>query len=588
VTSPPPEVPAATPPASAPTPTGSAPTPTGSAPTPTGSAPTPTGDVVFDIEHVSLRFGGVVSLNDVSMQMMRGEILAVIGPNGAGKTSLFNSLTGVYTPQEGRISLVGRPGAQPVSVIGKKTHVISHLGVARTFQNIRLFPALTALENVKVGVETRQKSGPISAMLGMPWQRREERMSTSTAYDLLRDVGLREKANELAGSLAYGEQRRLEIARALGTDPGVLLLDEPAAGTTPVEKRDLAELIARINSDRGISVLLIEHDMRLVMSIAHRIVVLNFGGKIAEGTPQQIQRDPIVIAAYLGSSEEEAAQQAKDQPALHLIDLKAGGEDLDRGSAPATASAAVKEPSTSAVGALLDVDDIEVRYGAIRALKGVSFHVKEGEIVALLGANGAGKTTTQRAVSGMLRPTLGSITYDGRRVDGIPAHELIGLGICHVPEGRHVFPRMSVAENLEMGAFRFKRTDQADLDRVLELFPRIKERLKQTSGTLSGGEQQMLAIGRALMGKPRLILLDEPSMGLAPLIVAQIFEIIREINRQGVTVLLVEQNAAQALALADRGYVLETGEIVLEGSGQELLADDRIRAAYLGEDIVAS
>jgi branched-chain amino acid transport system ATP-binding protein len=256
------------------------------------------------------------------MQMHRGEILAVIGPNGAGKTSLFNSLTGVYSPQEGRISLVGRAGAEAVSVIGRKTHVINHLGVARTFQNIRLFPALTALENVKIGIETRQKSGPVSAMLGLPWQRREERESTEGAYNLLREVGLSNRANELATSLAYGEQRRLEIARALGTDPGVILLDEPAAGTNPVEKRELAELISRINRERNISVLLIEHDMKLVMSVAHRIVVLNFGEKIAEGTPQQIQRDPVVVAAYLGTSAEDAAQDIEAQPELHLIDTE--------------------------------------------------------------------------------------------------------------------------------------------------------------------------------------------------------------------------------------------------------------------------
>ena len=236
---------------------------------------------------------------------------------------------------------------------------------------------------------------------------------------------------------------------------------------------------------------------------------------------------------------------------------------------------------------MLEVDDIEVRYGAIKALKGISFEVEQGEVVALLGANGAGKTTTQRTVSGMLRPALGQIRYEGRRIDGIPAHELINLGICHVPEGRHVFPRMTVAENLEMGAFRFKRPDQQVLSHVLELFPRLQERIKQFAGTLSGGEQQMLAIGRAMMGKPRLLLLDEPSMGLAPLIVKQIFDIVKEINDEGVTVLLVEQNAAQALALADRGYVLETGEIVLSGTGRELLADDRVRAAYLGEEIAS-
>jgi branched-chain amino acid transport system ATP-binding protein len=237
--------------------------------------------------------------------------------------------------------------------------------------------------------------------------------------------------------------------------------------------------------------------------------------------------------------------------------------------------------------ALLSVQDIEVRYGAIKALKGISFEVNSGEVIALLGANGAGKTTTQKTVSGMLRPALGEIVYDGQRIDGIPAHELISLGICHVPEGRRVFPRMTVHENLEMGAFRFKRADPALFAHVLELFPRLRERIKQPAGTLSGGEQQMLAIGRALMGKPTLLLLDEPSMGLAPLVVKQIFDIVREINSSGVTVLIVEQNAAQALALANRGYVLETGEIVLTGTGAELLADDRVRAAYLGEEIAS-
>jgi branched-chain amino acid transport system ATP-binding protein len=286
-----------------------------------------TTDLIFDVEHVTLRFGGVVSLNDVSMQMRRGEILAVIGPNGAGKTSLFNSLTGVYTPQEGTITVSARQGDAPVSVLGKKTHAVNHLGVARTFQNIRLFPALTALENVKIGIETRQRSGPIAAMLAMPWQRREDKESTASAYRLMSDVGLAARANDLAGSLAYGEQRRLEIARALGTNPGVLLLDEPAAGTNPVEKRELAQLIDRINTERGVSVLLIEHDMKLVMSIAHRIIVLNFGLKIAEGSPQEIQRDPVVIAAYLGTSADEVAAADVPQTELHLIDIH--GEDED-------------------------------------------------------------------------------------------------------------------------------------------------------------------------------------------------------------------------------------------------------------------
>src|SRR6185437_3483028 len=285
-------------------------------------------DVVFDVREVTLRFGGVTSLEKVSLQMHRGEILAVIGPNGAGKTSLFNSLTGVYSPQQGAIDVRARAGDSPTGVIGLKTHVVNHLGVARTFQNIRLFPALTALENVKVGIETRQKSGPISAMLGLPRQRREERESTEGAYQLLHRVGLERRANDIAGSLANGEQRRLEIARALGTNPGVILLDEPAAGTNPSEKRELATLIKSINTDDGVSVLLIEHDMKLVMSIAHRIIVLNFGQKIAEGSPEQIQRNPEVIAAYLGTAADDVAELDLSQPELRRIDTEQSLDEL--------------------------------------------------------------------------------------------------------------------------------------------------------------------------------------------------------------------------------------------------------------------
>jgi len=232
---------------------------------------------------------------------------------------------------------------------------------------------------------------------------------------------------------------------------------------------------------------------------------------------------------------------------------------------------------------LLQVDGIRVAYGGIEALRGVSFDVDEGEIVTLLGANGAGKTTTLRTVSGLLRPRAGTITFDGQRVDTVPPHQMVKLGIGHVPEGRRIFPRMSVRENLTMGAYHRRVDTNADMDRVFELFPVLRERQSQDGGTLSGGEQQMLAIGRALMGRPRLLLLDEPSMGLAPMIVARIFEIIREINQQGTTVFLVEQNAAQALRLANRGYVLETGEIVMSDQAEALLTNTRIREAYLGE-----
>jgi branched-chain amino acid transport system ATP-binding protein len=232
---------------------------------------------------------------------------------------------------------------------------------------------------------------------------------------------------------------------------------------------------------------------------------------------------------------------------------------------------------------LLQVEGIEVFYGRTQALHGIELEVNEGEIVALLGANGAGKTTTLRTISGLMTPVSGSITFEGKAIQGVPAHEVVALGIGHVPEGRHIFSRMSVSENLDMGAYGRRGDFRADLERVFTLFPVLKERRSQQGGTLSGGEQQMLAIGRALMGKPRLLLLDEPSMGLAPMIVTRIFQILREINSQGTTVLLVEQNAAQALRLAARGYVLETGTIAISDSADALLADNRVRSAYLGE-----
>ncbi len=236
---------------------------------------------------------------------------------------------------------------------------------------------------------------------------------------------------------------------------------------------------------------------------------------------------------------------------------------------------------------LLELADIEVSYGAVPALRGVRLEVAEGEIVTLLGANGAGKTTTLRSISGLLRPRSGEIYLDGRPLSSIPAHTLVGQGVSHVPEGRRVFAAMTVRENLLMGAYHDRRHVREDMERVFTLFPRLAERASQVGGTLSGGEQQMLAIGRALMSRPRLMLLDEPSMGLAPRIIQTIFEVIVEINKVGVAVLLVEQNAAQALKIADRGCVLENGRAVLTGSGADLLADDRVRQAYLGEDVSA-
>lgn len=236
------------------------------------------------------------------------------------------------------------------------------------------------------------------------------------------------------------------------------------------------------------------------------------------------------------------------------------------------------------MGTMLTVNDINVFYGAIHAIKGVSLEVNEGEIVTLIGANGAGKSTILRTISGLLKPKTGSIQFEGQEIAGMPAHEIVKTGISQVPEGRRIFAEMSVLENLELGAFTRKDKDgiKADMELIFERFPRLKERIGQLAGTLSGGEQQMLAMGRALMSRPRLLLLDEPSMGLAPLLIKEIFSIIQDINKTGTTVLLVEQNANMALSIAHRAYVLETGRITLSGDAKELAASDEVRKAYLG------
>ena len=233
---------------------------------------------------------------------------------------------------------------------------------------------------------------------------------------------------------------------------------------------------------------------------------------------------------------------------------------------------------------MLKIDNLEVAYGNIKAIKGISLEVNQGEIVTLIGSNGAGKSTTLRAISGILKPKSGSITFNGERIDGIEGHDVVAKGICQSPEGRRIFPKMSVDENLDLGAFL--RNDKAgiaaDRERVLDLFPKLRERIDQKAGTMSGGEQQMLAVGRALMGSPKLLLLDEPSMGLAPVLVDMIFETIEKINKQGTTILLVEQNALAALNVADRAYVLESGSIKMSGKAADLISNDEVTKAYLG------
>ncbi len=500
---------------------------------------------------LSKRFGGLVAVDQVSFTVPEGAIFAIIGPNGAGKSTLFNLICGGLVPDEGQAEFLGK------SLGGLKPHTIAARGIARTFQLIRLFPAVTVAENVLVGADLRNRGTALGVAAGSPGARRAEASSRAAADAALSFCGIRHLADELAGDLSYGDQRRVEIARALASSPRLLLLDEPAAGMNPTERCKLAELIQKISVHR-ITVVIVEHDMNLVMGISDEVLVLHRGAVIAAGSPETVQCDQSVIEAYLGKGPEQ-------------------------GVAPPLAASARVDPGERAAPPALAVRNLKIAYGPIEAVHGIDLEIDAGEIVSIIGANGAGKTSTLHAISGVHRAAAGSIEFGGQRIDRWPAHRVAAAGIAHVPEGRRIFTRMTVWENLAMGTYASGALPgDAELDHVFGLFPVLKERLRQLGGTLSGGEQQMLAMARALVSRPTLLLLDEPSMGLAPQLVARVFDLIGEINRSGVSILLVEQNAQMALRIANRAYVLESGRVRLSGDSSALLNSKEVQAAYLG------
>jgi branched-chain amino acid transport system ATP-binding protein len=504
------------------------------------------------VKGISVHFGGLKAVDEVSLEVPEGQIVALIGPNGAGKTTLFNAVSRLQKLTSGAVEFAGR------DVTKMSTANTARLGMARTFQNLRIYVNMTVLENVLVGCHQHERSGLWAGGLGLPHQRREEKESRQRALRALAAVGLEDRAHLPAASLPYGSQRLVEIARALASEPRLLLLDEPAAGMNAAERAHLVERIRDIR-DSGITVLLVEHDIELVMGISEHVYVLDYGRLIAQGRPEAVQNDPAVIEAYLGVKLE------------HRHDLCQTRELAD-GTCP--------EPED-----LLVVTDLTTSYGSIEALRGVSLVVPSGEVVAILGANGAGKSTLLHTISGLLRPKSGAISYQGLDITHLAPDKITARGLCQVPEGRRLFRDLSVQDNLVVGSSgrkEWRGTLADDIAYVYELFPILGERRKQPAGTLSGGEQQMLAIGRALVGRPRLLLLDEPSMGLAPLVVERIFEALSRLNKEGLTMLMVEQSAEMALSLAHRGIVLQTGQVVVSGLADALKADDRVQSSYLG------
>jgi ABC-type branched-subunit amino acid transport system ATPase component len=480
---------------------------------------------------VGKAFGGVRAVDQVGLELRAGELLGLIGPNGAGKSTLIGLLSGAIHG-DGSVELFGADATS----LGAQAR--ARLGIGRTHQVPRPFGRMTVLENLLVAHTHGAAAHPRAARV--------------ECERILRICGLSEFAGVPAGDLTLLRLKRLELARALAVRPRILLLDEIGAGLVESELRELIALIKSLR-DEVEAILIVEHVLEVIRECCDRLLVVDEGRLLVGGNPVEVLADPHVAAVYLGTS---------------------GGENL----------AARRRPARSGAS-LLEVKGIAAQYGAFHALHDVSFSVGAGEVMTLLGANGAGKTTTARAISGMLPVTAGEIWFDGQRVDGRSAHDVVRLGIAHCMEGRRIFGDLTVEENLLLGGRTAPSRTERDrrLMAVYELFPVLSERRANSGVAMSGGQQQMLAIGRSLMAAPRLAVFDEISLGLAPIMVDRLYAALAEINSRGVAMIVIEQNVARGLALADRVAVLEKGRVALASSPDSVRSDPRLLSLYFGE-----
>jgi branched-chain amino acid transport system ATP-binding protein len=491
---------------------------------------------LLDVRQVSVSFGGLQALTEVSIDVQVGHVTGLIGPNGAGKTTLFNVVTGLLGPNTGRVDLDGR------DITRRKPHQRARLGIGRTFQRLETFGSLTARENVLVAAEMRRG-----------WSHDRKRSPGVIAEEILERVGLQAVAEDRVDRLPTGTARLVELGRALATQPRVLLLDEPSAGLNESETATLGELLREV-AGSGLAVLLVEHDMSFVMGTCERIHVLDFGRIISVGTPAEVQGDDTVRAAYLGEDEE----QERKAPAAASRD---GGD------------------TGAAAPAALELRDVHAGYGTIDVLHGVSLTVPTGSVFALLGPNGAGKSTALKVASGQIAPNAGEVRLFGSSVQGKSSDTLARAGVCAIPEGRGIFPNLTVIENLRMATYTGPPISELE-ERAFTRFPRLRDRRKQLAGTLSGGEQQMLAMARALTTDPKVLLLDELSMGLAPIVVEELYEIVARIAAEHVSILIVEQFAHEVLDVAETAAIMLHGQIQLTGRPHQIA--EELDAAYLG------
>jgi branched-chain amino acid transport system permease protein len=493
--------------------------------------------VVLEVAHLSKRFGGIVAADDLHMTLRQGTITALVGPNGAGKTTVFNLLTGFIKPDSGSVILNG------VEVVDRTPDHVARRGMVRTFQDVRLFSRLSCLVNVEMAVQHQ----PGERLFPLFFQPRRvaaaERETTEQAMAALRFVGMQDFARVPAGALSYGQSKLISLARALASDADVLLLDEPASG---IDTQWVDTMLALIESlrGRGRTICIVEHNLHVVGRLADHTYFMELGRITAEGTIDELTSSERLAEAYFGTTETAAVQ-----------------------------------PQTCSVNGdrarVLELEDLQAGYGRTQVVFDVDLHVDAGEVVTVLGHNGSGKSTTIKTVLGLIPAMGGSVTYLGKDVTlaGSRANVKAGMGL--IPSERFVFPDLSVLDNLLLGGANEPDPERRKerMANVYQLFPVLEQRTDQLAGTLSGGEQRMLSLGLLLMAGPKLLMLDEPSLGLAPVIVEQIFGAVRSLAREeDLSVLLLEQNVGQALRVTDRAYVMRSGRVILEETAAQMLA----------------
>jgi ABC-type branched-subunit amino acid transport system ATPase component len=519
---------------------------------------------------VTVRFGGLVAVHDVDLEVPPGAIVGLVGPNGAGKSTLFGVLSGLIRPWHGKVLLDGE------DVTRTSPQVRAARGLARTFQHPELFTGLSVRDHLVLARRAKRSKSRIWAdLFTMGSLRPADTMERADVDELIELLGLGSVAEGPVLGLPLGLARLVELGRALATSPTVLLLDEPSSGLDSSETEQFATTLRNISRDRGISILLVEHDVELVMRLSSTVYVLDFGVLIARDSPDQVRADPAVRAAYLGEEiSGNGAEVSGETP--DAVALSSAERDVPPSPEPARESAA------------LVAEGLSVRYGDAVALTGVSFQVGQGKALAVLGANGAGKSTLARALSGLVPISKGKVVFDGEEIDRWPAYRIRRAGLVHLPEGRGVFRGLSVIDNLRLaaGTLEGRQARHQAVELALEIFPTLAARRNQRASLLSGGEQQMLSLARVLATSPKLLVADEMSLGLAPRLVDVVFDGLNRARQTGVTVIMIEQYVHRALEFADACLVLQRGSVAWSGPARA--AGNEVLSRYLGDAMTAA